>query len=83
MLLGEASYSLYLLHSFIIPAAFNALPKLPAAVRLAIALASSVGAALLCFALIEQPARRLLRPGRQIKQPFDQPRAAASSAAEA
>jgi len=79
VLLGEASYSLYLLHSFILPVAFNAFPTLPSGSRLAIALASSVGAALLCFALIEQPARRLLRPTRQHQQqPATQLRAGAA-----
>ncbi len=76
VLLGEASYSLYLLHSFVISSAFNAFPSLSAGARVTFALAAAVGAALLCFTLIEQPARLLLRPARQVRQPAGQIRAA-------
>lgn len=63
MLLGEASYSLYLLHSLVMLVAFNLFPGLPAGLRAFFAVAAAIGAALLCFTLVEQPARRLLRPG--------------------
>jgi peptidoglycan/LPS O-acetylase OafA/YrhL len=62
VLLGEASYSLYLLHSNVISVAFNVFPNWPVSLRLTFALLACLLAALLCYSLIEQPARRLLRP---------------------
>ena len=62
VLLGEASYSLYLLHSNVISVTFNLFPGWPVAARLTFALVSCLVAAVLCFSLIEQPARRWLRP---------------------
>jgi peptidoglycan/LPS O-acetylase OafA/YrhL len=62
VLLGDASYSLYLLHSIVISRAFDAMPYLPPRIRVAASLAAAIGAALLCYELIEQPARKLLRP---------------------
>lgn len=62
VLLGEASYSLYLLHSTVISKIFESLPDLPQGLRVAAAVAAAIVASLLCFGLVEQPARRLLRP---------------------
>ncbi len=63
VLLGEASYSLYLLHSLVISWSFDALDFLPGELRVTTCLAAAIGASLLSFWLVEQPARRLLRPG--------------------
>jgi peptidoglycan/LPS O-acetylase OafA/YrhL len=73
VLLGEASYSLYLLHSFVILLAFNLLPGLPAVLRVILSVAAAIGAALLCFTLIERPARRRLRPRPTEPLPAVQP----------
>jgi peptidoglycan/LPS O-acetylase OafA/YrhL len=78
--LGEASYSLYLLHSLVVLVAFNLVPGLPAGLRVIFSLAAAICAALLCFTVVEQPARRLLRPGRKGRQPAAQPRIATPEA---
>ena len=66
VLLGDASYSLYLLHSIVITWAFDTVPFLPWWARAAGSMGAAVGASLLCYVLIEKPARRVLRPkGRQ------------------
>jgi peptidoglycan/LPS O-acetylase OafA/YrhL len=77
VLLGDASYSLYLLHSIVISRAFDAMSYLPPEIRVAASLATAIGAALLCYDLIEQPARKLLRPNstlvrlsRQLESPI-------------
>ena len=62
VLLGDASYSLYLLHSLLISRTFNALPSLPGALRVAACFAAAIAASLLAYRLVEEPARRLLRP---------------------
>ena len=62
VLLGEASYSLYLLHSFVIQHAFDATTHLPHAVQVMICIVAAIGASLIAYVLIEEPARRLLRP---------------------
>jgi len=64
ILLGNASYSLYLLHSIIIMRAFDALSFLPRWPRLAGSLAAAIAASLLAYYLIEEPARKALRPSR-------------------
>jgi peptidoglycan/LPS O-acetylase OafA/YrhL len=64
VLLGEASYSLYLLHSLVISRVFDALAFLPHWMRVAAALGASIGAALVIYLVIEGPARRALRPRR-------------------
>ena len=61
LLLGNASYSLYLLHSIVIMKAFDAMSYLPWFIRAAGALGTAIGAALLSYDLIEEPARRMLR----------------------
>jgi peptidoglycan/LPS O-acetylase OafA/YrhL len=65
LLLGNASYSLYLLHSIVITKAFNAMSNLPWWIRVAGSLGAAVGAALLSYDLIEEPARTVLRPKRR------------------
>lgn len=62
VLLGDASYSLYLLHSIVITRAFDKLSSLPWWARVCGALAAAIIASLLAYLLVEQPARRLLRP---------------------
>jgi peptidoglycan/LPS O-acetylase OafA/YrhL len=63
--LGNASYSLYLLHSIILAKAFAALSNLPGWIRVAGSLGAAVGAALLSYDWIEEPARRVLRPHKR------------------
>lgn len=62
VLLGEASYSLYLLHSFAISRVVAATAGLPKWVQVLACLAGAIAASLICFKVVEQPARRLLRP---------------------
>jgi peptidoglycan/LPS O-acetylase OafA/YrhL len=62
VLLGDASYSLYLLHSLVITRAFDAATHFPHAARVAAALAAAIAASLLSYRLVEEPARRFLRP---------------------
>ena len=66
VLLGQASYSLYLLHSFVIEHAFDATSHLPHGVRVTICVVAAIGASLLSYLLIEEPARRFLRPRKTI-----------------
>jgi peptidoglycan/LPS O-acetylase OafA/YrhL len=61
VLLGDASYSLYLLHSLVVSRAFDAAPLFPHTARVAVALAVAIVASLLSYRLVEEPARRLLR----------------------
>ncbi len=65
VLLGDASYSLYLLHSIVITKVFGAIPSLPWGIRVAVSLGAAIGASLLCYEWIEQPGRRKLRAGRR------------------
>jgi peptidoglycan/LPS O-acetylase OafA/YrhL len=62
VLLGDASYSLYLLHSTVISAVFDWTPSLAWGLRATIAFLAAVTAALLAYFLVEQPFRELLRP---------------------
>jgi peptidoglycan/LPS O-acetylase OafA/YrhL len=62
VLLGDASYSLYLLHSIVISKVFDRLPHLPLWLRVSAALAGGLGASLVSYLIVEEPARRLLRP---------------------
>jgi len=64
VLLGEASYSLYLLHSFVMTKAFEAMPYLPRGIRAGVAVAAAIGASLTSYGFIEEPARKFLRPRR-------------------
>jgi len=65
VLLGDASYSLYLLHSLMISRTFDALPSLPGPLRLAACFAVAIAASLLAYRLVEEPARRFLRPRKR------------------
>ena len=65
VLLGDASYSLYLLHSIVITRVFGAMASLPWWTRVAGSLGAAVGASLVSFNWIEQPGRRMLRAGRR------------------
>ncbi len=60
--LGEASYSLYLLHSFVVSSVFAAVTHAPLPVRVVLSVGAAIAASLLTFKFIEQPARRFLRP---------------------
>jgi peptidoglycan/LPS O-acetylase OafA/YrhL len=60
--LGDASYSLYLLHSFVMSNVFNTVPGLPLAARVVLCVLAAIAASLLTYRFIEQPARRFLRP---------------------
>ncbi len=62
VLLGDASYSLYLLHSIVITRAFDRLSYLPVWLRVCGALAAAMAASLLSYLVVEEPARRILRP---------------------
>lgn len=64
VLLGDASYSLYLLHSIVITRAFDTMPYLAFSIRVAASLAVAISASLVCYLWFEEPARRLLRPRR-------------------
>ena len=63
ILLGEASYSFYLLHSNIIGMFFEPTgePVHPSTLKLILGLIIPIAASILVFKLIEQPARRKLR----------------------
>jgi peptidoglycan/LPS O-acetylase OafA/YrhL len=65
MLLGEASYSLYLLHSTVMSEVYDRLPSFPHGTRASLAFAAAIGAAVLCFIFVEQPARDVLRPRKR------------------
>jgi peptidoglycan/LPS O-acetylase OafA/YrhL len=62
VILGEASYSLYLLHSMVLTRVYDGLPAWPHFARVALALCAALAAALLCFFFVEKPGRELLRP---------------------
>lgn len=62
VLLGDASYSLYLLHSLVITRVFDSVPHFPHPARVAAALAAAIAASLLSCRLVEEPARKFLRP---------------------
>jgi peptidoglycan/LPS O-acetylase OafA/YrhL len=66
VLLGEASYSLYLLHSFVMTKAFEAVSYLPHAVRVALCVSAAIGASLVSYKFVEEPARRFLRPRKAV-----------------
>jgi len=62
VVLGEASYSLYLLHSFVMTKAFESTPYLPHDIRVAVCVAAAIAASLVSHEFVEEPARRWLRP---------------------
>ena len=65
VLLGEASYSLYLLHSTVMSEVYDRLWSFPHGTRAALAFAAAIGAAVLCFIFVERPARDVLRPRKR------------------
>jgi peptidoglycan/LPS O-acetylase OafA/YrhL len=68
VLLGDASYTLYLLHSFILSMYFNAFGQLRhiSFWGVTIGLMIPVAVALLVYRFIEEPARRRLRPKKAL-----------------
>jgi peptidoglycan/LPS O-acetylase OafA/YrhL len=62
VLLGDASYSLYLLHSIVIPRVFDGTPSLAWPLRATLLFFAAVAASLLSYLLVEEPCRKLLRP---------------------
>ncbi len=62
VLLGDASYSLYLLHSIVITAVYDRTASLAWAFRASVALLAAVTASVLCYSFFEEPCRKLLRP---------------------
>jgi peptidoglycan/LPS O-acetylase OafA/YrhL len=62
VLLGDASYSLYLLHSVVIQPVYERMVSLPWALRVVAALLAASAASVLSFYLVEEPCRKLLRP---------------------
>ena len=61
-LLGDASYSLYLLHSTVISTVFERTASLAREHRATVAFLAAVAASLLAYFLVEEPFRKLLRP---------------------
>jgi len=70
VLLGDASYSLYLLHSLIITRVYDLLPGLLRPARVALSLTAAIAASILAYRLVEEPARRFLR-ANQSSSPSD------------
>lgn len=62
VLLGDASYSLYLLHSLVITRVFDSFSRFAWSGRVALSLSGAIFAAILAYRLVEEPARRFLRP---------------------
>jgi len=62
VLLGEASYSLYLLHSLVITRVFDSIPHLSWPLRVALSLAAAIAISVAAYRLLEEPSRRFLRP---------------------
>jgi peptidoglycan/LPS O-acetylase OafA/YrhL len=50
------------MHSFVMTKAFEAMAYLPHAARVALSVSAAVGASLVSYEFIEEPARRFLRP---------------------
>lgn len=67
VLLGDASYSLYLLHSTTISRVAEWTRSLPWPLHASVALLAAVGVSLLSYYLVEEPFRKMLRP--KSKQP--------------
>jgi peptidoglycan/LPS O-acetylase OafA/YrhL len=62
VVLGEASYSLYLLHALVLLDVYATLPNLPHLPRLLLSIAATIPVALIVYFLVERPARNWLRP---------------------
>ena len=63
LMLGEASYSIYMLHGFVLWYVMKQSPYLPAALRIAVAWGLIFGIAAIVYRWFEAPARRLIRRG--------------------
>jgi peptidoglycan/LPS O-acetylase OafA/YrhL len=61
VLLGDASYSLYLLHSLIITRIFDLFPRFFWSGRVVLSLIGAIVASILAYRFVEEPARRQLR----------------------
>ena len=61
VLLGDASYSLYLLHSLVITRVFDSIPHLSSPLRVALSLAAAIAISVAAYRLVEEPSRRFLR----------------------
>lgn len=66
VLLGDASYSLYLLHSLVITRIFDSAPHLFWSGRVILSLIGAMLASVLAYRLVEEPARRFLRPKKSV-----------------
>lgn len=62
VLLGDASYSLYLLHGTTISTVARRTASLPWPLHASVAFLAAVGVSLLSYYLVEEPFRKLLRP---------------------
>lgn len=62
VLLGDASYSLYLLHSLVITRIYNSLSPWNWSLRAIGSLTAAIFISIIAYRLVEEPARRLLRP---------------------
>ena len=65
VLLGDASYSLYLLHSTVISRVAGHMSSVHWALRASLAFLAAVAASLASYYLVEEPCRKLLRPRQQ------------------
>lgn len=65
VLLGDASYSLYLLHTLIITRVYDAFPGQLYSARVVLSLAAAIAVSILAYRLVEEPARRFLRAKKQ------------------
>jgi peptidoglycan/LPS O-acetylase OafA/YrhL len=66
--LGDASYSLYMLHSVVLVAVWAITPDLPGWPRVGVAFAATLITSLLAYSLVERPARNWLSPGKSAKR---------------
>jgi peptidoglycan/LPS O-acetylase OafA/YrhL len=65
VLLGDASYSLYLLHSTVISRVAGQMSSTPWAFRAGVAFLAAVAVSLASYYIVEEPCRKLLRPRQQ------------------
>jgi peptidoglycan/LPS O-acetylase OafA/YrhL len=65
VLLGDASYSLYLLHSTVISTVSGHMSSLHWSIRASLAFLAAVIASLCSYYVVEEPCRKLLRPRQQ------------------
>ena len=67
LMLGEASYSIYMLHGFVLWYVMKQSPYLPAALRIAMAWGLIFVVAAIVYRWFEAPARRLIRRGTKAR----------------